>query len=258
VIASPGFWGWKSSDTTIHSPFVRLPNGFSCKNQCDSISSCSGNRNDALCGGCKEKFSFAFFDKSCVPESQCAGWKYGPLCAGAFLYIFLFSVYLIHSNEVAAQQLLSAHINNAHCDEASDANNLLARREPASFSSRLKVPDLPIHQRFDSNTNAHVLRNRKRGMAESPIYFKQYSIGDVDEPRLRSRPNRRTDQRNVLPPEKCPSASKPDTIEQSIPKNDSPFPVLMYASMQHDHCFSHLTLLQALFDLFRCKLSLRV
>jgi hypothetical protein len=231
----------------LHSPFIRLPNGFGCKNQCDSISSCSGNRNDVLCGGCKEKFSVAFFDKSCVPESQCADWKYGPLCAGAFLYIFLFTVYLIHSNEVAAQQLLTAHINNAHSDETSDAN-VIARGEPASFSSRSKVPDSPIHQRFNPNTNAPVLRNRKMSKAESPIYFKQYSMRDADEPQLRSRPNRRTDQRNVLPSEKCPSASKPDTVEQSIPKNDSPFPVLMYASMQHGHCFSHFVL-PALFDL---------
>ena len=227
----------------LHSPFVRLPNGFSCKNQCDSISSCSGNRNDVLCGGCKEKFSFAFFDKSCVPESQCAGWKYGPLCAGAFLYIFLFTLYLIHSNEVAAQQLLTTHINNAHSDEASDANVLLAKGEPASFPSRSKVSDSPLHQRFNPNTNAPVVRNRERSIAESPIYFKRYSKEDLDEPQLRSRPNRRTDQRNILPPEKCPSVSKPDTIQQSIPKNDSPFPVLMYASasMQHGHYSSVFT-----------------
>ena len=135
MVAQPGYWGWKSSDTVLHSPFVRLPTGFSCTRTCGSITSCGGNRNDVLCGGCKTNFSFAFFDKSCVPDSQCAGWKYGPLFAGAFLYALLFSVYLIYSNEVSAREIST--ISNQRVAVASNAENGISAFEDLDSSSKM-------------------------------------------------------------------------------------------------------------------------
>jgi hypothetical protein len=224
VIANPGYWGWKSSDTVIHSPLVRLPVGFGCKNKCDSISSCSGNRNDVLCGGCQSNFSFAFFDKSCVPESQCEGWKFGPLCVGAFLYTFLFSVYLMYSNEVSARLLLTLNIGSA----AADAKNLVERdaSEIVLFSSIMNNSESPIQQRFNSILDTPVPYNHNKRAAQSPST--QFPIEHSVEPRLQSRFNRRsrkTIQDNGLQSD----SNKIEGSEVSKPKygHESPFPVLM-------------------------------
>lgn len=225
VTANPGYWGWKSSDTVIHSPFVRLPVGFGCKKKCDSISSCSGNRNDVLCGGCQSNFGFAFFDKSCVPESQCESWKFWPLCAGAFLYMFLFSMYLMYSNEVAARLLLTWNISNATADanihvELDPSENL------ATFSRSMNSSDISIQQRFNSILDSPVPYNDNQRAAQSP--FNQHSIEHSDEPRLQSRFNRRsrkTKQQNGLQAD----SNEIEDSERSKLKNvhESPFPVLM-------------------------------
>ena len=122
-MAQPGYWGWKHTATQqLHSPFTQLPLGFGCSTNCSSVTSCGGNRDDVLCGGCKQNFSFAFFDKACVSQSECAAWKIGPLVVGAFTYTFLFSVYLIYTNEVAARDLALHCNHNDHQPGKLDAS----------------------------------------------------------------------------------------------------------------------------------------
>jgi len=207
VVAQPGYWGWKSSDTVLHSPFVRLPPGFSCTKTCGSITSCGGNRNDVLCGGCKTNFSFAFFDKSCVPDSQCAGWKYGPLVVGAFLYAFLFSVYLIYSNEVSAREISTSNQGVPEALTAERGIAAFADLGPSTKTKKLVSHTSRIAAASVSSPHPQFSRPNRSNMANQT---KVLALQSAESPSVH-RPGTTASSPN----------SKPDTTAES------PFPVLM-------------------------------
>jgi hypothetical protein len=94
------YWGWKLSDMELASQFLQVPEGYGCESEdCQSIDSCGSNHNGILCGGCSENYSAAFFTTSCVRDDECATWKAAVLVFGAFLYCFIFSIFLRYQAE---------------------------------------------------------------------------------------------------------------------------------------------------------------
>ncbi len=72
VLPRPNYWGyWHKGELVFH----QCPAGYCCprsdNSTCKVYNYCLGNRTGALCGVCKEGFSFSILTVACMPNNQC-------------------------------------------------------------------------------------------------------------------------------------------------------------------------------------------
>ena len=150
VDANPGYWGWQSDKQTLSASFIRLAEGYGCDSDCSGYAPCNDNRTGALCGGCADGFSLAFFTSQCVQREQCSSWKAAALFFMSIAYAVLFSAFLMYEKPSKADTATATSVRTG--GDGAAAGNAAGEILTAAKGAHTTATIQP-HTRVQSVTN---------------------------------------------------------------------------------------------------------